>query len=248
MKRFLNLSVVAIVAVALLSCGKDDPAGPNTTGTIRVLFVGNSLTYTNDLPAMVGRVAAAIGAHIETESMAYPNYALIDHWNEGFVQERIRTGNFDYVVLQQGPSSLPLNRDTLRLATALFNPVIRASGARPALFAVWPEVERFGVFPDVAESYYLAAQDVGGVYLPVGNTWLYTFDNQPDAPLYGSDGYHPGVAGTYAAAAVMVATFTARDAETLSLDVPGLTIDRSLMSTIHTAAHVAMAGNTLLPR
>ncbi|MBV9496573.1 MAG: hypothetical protein JOZ54_20170 [Acidobacteria bacterium] len=31
----------------------------------RVLFVGNSLTYTNDLPAMVGRIAA-LGHPLET--------------------------------------------------------------------------------------------------------------------------------------------------------------------------------------
>jgi hypothetical protein len=28
---------------------------------LRILFIGNSLTYTNDLPSMVGRIAAADG-------------------------------------------------------------------------------------------------------------------------------------------------------------------------------------------
>ncbi len=248
MNRFFNAVAVSVSALTMVSCGKDDPGAPEDGNAIRVLFIGNSLTYTNDLPHMVQDLAEASGESIVAQSIALPNYALIDHWKEGVAQETIRSGGFDFVVLQQGPSSLAINRDSLRLVTAMFDGVIRQSGARTALFAVWPELERFSVFPVVAESYFLAAQDVGGMYLPVGNTWLYTFNTRQDAPLYGPDGYHPGVAGTYAAAVVMVSMFTSRDPESLSLDVPGLDLDKSLMTIIQTAARSAIAGPSVLSR
>jgi hypothetical protein len=57
-----------------------------------------------------------------------PNYALIDHWVDGQVQKMIAAGRYDVVALQQGPTSLEINRDTLRLAARLFNPVIRSAG------------------------------------------------------------------------------------------------------------------------
>jgi hypothetical protein len=249
MKRFFN-TTAAVLALSALACGSDeDGTGPEITGaTIRVLFIGNSLTYTNDLPRMVVAVANTAGRNIVAESMSYPNYALIDHWNDGVVQETIRSGDFDYVVLQQGPSSVPINRDSLRIASLLFEPVIRESGATPALFAVWPDISRFDFFPDVAESYRLAAQDVNGLYLPVGNTWLAAWNERPTAPFYGPDGYHPGPAGSYAAAVVMVAAFTGLNPETFSTEAPGVGVEASLRNVIHTAARVTLSSTTLLPR
>ena len=42
-----------------------------------ILFVGNSLTYVNDLPGMVRRVAEAAGGGLRVEMVAGPNLALI---------------------------------------------------------------------------------------------------------------------------------------------------------------------------
>lgn len=245
MNRFFNATLALFLGASLVSCSKDDTTAPSD-GTIRVLFIGNSLTYVNDLPTIVERVAEAAGKHIETEMLALPDYALIDHWNDGQAQQRIRSGHFDYVVLQQGPSSLPLNRDTLRLATALFAPVIRANGGVPALFAVWPEVERSSVYPVVSESYRLAAEDVDGVFLPVGDTWAATFNARGDAPLYGDDGYHPGFAGSYAAAVVMVSVFANVDPRSLPGEISGVSLTQSLMSTINTAAYSTLASHGLI--
>lgn len=249
MNRYFNVSLAVVFAAGALSCSSSEGTGPLRTGdAIRVLFIGNSLTYTNDLPQIVESIGTAAGENIETVSVSYPNYALIDHWNDGLIQDEIRTGSFDYVVLQQGPSSLPVNRDSLRLVTALFDPVIRESGAMPALFAVWPDISRFDFFPDVAESYRLAAQDVVGVYLPVGNTWLAVWNQIPTAPLYGGDGYHPGLAGSYAAAVVMVSVLADRDPQSLPRNVPGISLDQALVNAIHQAAKTTISSSALLPR
>jgi len=108
-------------------------------------------------------------------------------------------------MLQQGPSSLPESRVNLRDWTRRFAERIRAVGAEPALFTVWPPGDRRAFFGDVIESYRLATQDVRGVLLPVGQAWLDAWARDAGLPLYGPDDFHPSVEGTYLAALVIYA-------------------------------------------
>ena len=82
-----------------------DSLTSNSKSNKSILFVGNSLTYTNDLPKILVAMAKEKGITIHTEMLAYPNYALEDHWNDGKMQILIQTKKFDFVVVQQGPSS-----------------------------------------------------------------------------------------------------------------------------------------------
>jgi hypothetical protein len=102
-----------VLFLALASCSGGDAAlGPGPG--YRVLFIGNSLTYFNDLPGTVSRLASSMPETFEVTSVAEPNFALIDHVNgKSNALEVIQSGDWDYVVLQQGPSSLALSRDTL---------------------------------------------------------------------------------------------------------------------------------------
>ena len=88
-----------------------------------MLFIGNSLTYTNDLAGTVAAVGTAAGDTIQVQTLAAPNLALIDHVaGKTNAVDVIKSGQWDYVVLQQGPTSLPLYRDTLILATKWLQP------------------------------------------------------------------------------------------------------------------------------
>ncbi|HYV97298.1 MAG TPA: hypothetical protein VE967_07605 [Gemmatimonadaceae bacterium] len=203
-----RIAIYATLFALALACGSDGTAPHSKPGQIRVLFIGNSLTYTNSLPQMVDALAAASGFDIVSDAQASPDYALIDHWDNPQTRQRVQTGHYDVVILQQGPSSLSVNRDSLRLWTAMWAPVIRTAGGRPALYAVWPEAERSYAFGDVSTSYRLAAEDVNGLFFPVGDTWLETWAEYPTAELYGADNFHPAVAGTYAAAVVIVSILT----------------------------------------
>lgn len=214
---------------------------PPAPSTLRLLFMGNSLTYVNLLPVMVDSLAAAAGIPIVSTMMASPSYALVDHYDILERRTQVQNGDFDVVIMQQGPSSLPESRVLLLDGVRLWNPLIRAGGARPALFAVWPEKARMNVFPDVSESYRLAAVEVDGLFFPVGDTWLETWARQPDAALYGPDDFHPSVAGTYAAAVVIVSILGNRDPESLPAHFNlnpaiGVEPDSALGATIRAAA------------
>jgi hypothetical protein len=170
-----------------------------------VLFIGNSLTEWNDLPGMVRTLAAAAGLNWHVEAQLLSGAGLEDHWERGFAQQRIGSGHWDAVVLQQGPSSLPESRANLRQWAGEFDALVRAAGGRSAAYMVWPDRSRFDWFDRVRDSYALAARDASGYFLPAGETWRAAWRHTPSLALYGGDGFHPSVAGSYAAALTIFA-------------------------------------------
>ena len=115
--------------------------------------------------------------------MVFGGFSLEDHWNQGTAQRRIAEGGWSIVVLQQGPSALPESQVALREWTVRFDTVIRASGARTALYMVWPESNRRDAFDAVSQSYARAAEDVTGMLLPVGEAWRGAWRRDPEVPL-----------------------------------------------------------------
>jgi hypothetical protein len=217
--------------------------GPKIVGSgPPILFVGNSYTYENDVPGIVVALAKATGSPVSAATIAAPNHALIDHWNGGSsARAEIAKGGWQYVVLQQGPSSVEANRDTLRLAVKLFDAEVRRIGGRTALFSAWPMQDRRTDFPRAIESYRLAANDVNGVLLPVAEAWLAAWDEDPSVALYASDGLHASVAGSYLAALVIYAALTGKSpigapAQLTLESGQRITIDPALAATLQRAA------------
>jgi hypothetical protein len=165
----------------------------------RVLFIGNSLAYANDLPALVCQLARSTGRQTTCESVAKPDYGLEEHWSDGEARRAIARG-WDVVVLQQGPSALPESRRLLVDYTRRFDPEIKRAGARTALYMVWPSRGRRGDFPAVSQSYAAAAKAVNGLLLPAGDAWRAAWAADAALPLYGPDGFHPSTMGSYLAA------------------------------------------------
>lgn len=205
-----------LAALALLLTGVA-AAGP-APAPLRVLFIGNSLTSFHDMPLMVEAIAVAAGGpRIVTREVVRGGYSLGDHLAEAKAPLFIHYGRWDFVVMQQGPSSLPANRDILRRDIARFTDLIRARGGEPAVYQVWPAEANLLGFPDVIESYRLAAEDVGAPLLAVGSAWQAAWSLDPALPLYGPDRLHPSPLASYMAALVIYEGLTRRSA----VGVPG---------------------------
>ena len=212
---------MSTVLAALVSAGcssssvapsqTEAPRGNDVSAAGRVLFIGNSLTEANGLPMVVETLSRqGGGTPISTASVVFGGFSLEDHWNQGTAQRRIAERGWSIVVLQQGPSSLPDSQVALREWTVRFDTVIRASGARTALYMVWPESNRRDAFDAVSQSYARAAEDVTGMLLPVGEAWRGAWRRDPEVPLYGPDGFHPTATATYLAALVIYQQITGR--------------------------------------
>ena len=201
----------ALVLLLLATAGCGSSTKP-AEGALQVLFIGNSLTYVNSLPDMVAELSQTTQGvlSIDVTDVSKPNYALQDHWSDTRTMDVLDRGGWDVVVLQQGPSSLPENQVNLRDWAKQFADRIRAHGGRPALFMVWPDNTRLDFFDAVRESYDAAAQAADGDFYPAGEAWRAAWQEDPTLSLYGSDGYHPSLLGSYVAALTIYQGLTGR--------------------------------------
>jgi hypothetical protein len=199
-RRLTPVAVVVVAASVGLAATVGRPLAAESA-TLRILLIGNSLTAANNLPAIVEALGRAKGGQrVEATAVTANNFSLEDHWNQGNARAAIAKGGWSVVVLQQGPSALPESRVLLRDYVKRFAAEARKTGARTALYMVWPSKARTRDFDDVSESYALAARDVEGILLPAGDAWREAWRRDPSLALYADDGFHPSPLGSYVAA------------------------------------------------
>ncbi len=243
---FIQQVVVLALTAALSACSLEPGDGgnngnevsPDLSKEVRVLFIGNSLTYVNNLPGVVKALADGAGLPAtQVESIAFPDYALEDHWNQGQARAAVEKDGWTHVVMQQGPSALESSRVNLLQWVGTFGEVIKTHGARPGLYSVWPSTDRSGDFDRVSESYRLAAESVEGQYYPAGETWRAAWRRNASLALYGGDGFHPSSLGTYAAAVTIVAVIYHRS----PVGLPTLGIQAATATLLQESAAEAIA-------
>jgi len=208
-KRYIKLGLtglfIACLAAAAGSCKAQD--GAKSADSVKtILFVGNSLTYTNDLPSMIVKLAGKKKITIKTETLAYPNYALEDHWSDGKIQKLIAEKKFDFVVVQQGPSSQNDGRAMLLDYGAGIKALCDSQNTKLAFFMVWPAFANLHMFDGVIKNYTDASVQTNSLLCPVGTIWKRHFDNTKDYSYYGADQFHPSEKGSEVAAKVIFET------------------------------------------
>jgi hypothetical protein len=188
----------------------------DSSATTRVLFIGNSLTYENNLPLTVKSIATLAGKDYRVAMSAGPNMAIIDHLNGGSdALAQLKSTKWDYVVLQQGPTTTALCRDSMIMWTKMFEPHIRAAQAVPALFMTWPMGAQWERMDLVRQSFQQSAEAVNGMFLPAGEAWRIMHEMDAAVRLYGGDNYHPSEIGSFLAALTIFAAISQVDVRTL---------------------------------
>jgi len=247
-RTLAGLGILASTSASVLTSachGKPLTAPGFPDGGTRVLFIGNSLTYTNSLPGMFVAVARLGGNDsVDVAQVAFPDFALEDHWAEGSARQSLAAHRWEFVVMQQGSSALPASQVNLRTWADRFAPLVRSAGAVPVMLMVWPSTARPFDFPNVLQSYRDAAGSIGGVFAPAGDGW--TAHGSLES-LY-SDGLHPSVRGTYIAAIVLLERTLGIRPEQLPATVPGApSISETEVRAMQQAARVALDRNPARP-
>ncbi len=162
---------------------------------IRILFIGNSLTYYNDLPLLVRRRAEEEGYACETVMIAHGGWTLAQHVREPEVRFNILYGDYDYVVLQEfaPPSG---NGEAFLDAAKALNRMIREAGSIPVLFEPWTRKTEPEAQPHLNAVHREVREVIEAVLAPVGEEWQGYRDSRPDLELYAEDGLHPSAAGS----------------------------------------------------
>jgi hypothetical protein len=200
-----------------LTLARGDSAG------LRVLFVGNSFTYENDLPELVHRLAPG-SSPIYSVSYTAGGWTLQKFAHDRGLERVLREAHWDVVVLQEQseiPSFAP--RDRAREFDPYVRELtreIRAAGAQPLLFMTWgyrhgdklniPDDTFAGMQTRLEQGYVDAAREVHAAVAPVGLAWSEAISERPGLDLWANDDRHPNRAGSYLAACVFYALLEQR--------------------------------------
>ena len=106
---------------------------------LRVYFVGNSLTFRNDLPGMVVELGprSILRMQVEAGMTARDGMSLERHWREGEVLRRLREEDWDVLVLQEQSSRLLADPAQSELYLRRFAEAARAAGTEVILLQTW---------------------------------------------------------------------------------------------------------------
>lgn len=179
--------------------------------TLKVLFVGNSYTYFENLPQVVSVLSEKTGTVLVTEKVTIGGAKLSEHWRgaRGLnTVEKIRKGGYDIVVLQEWSLGTINERDSAVFYLGLFSDLIRQNGAMPFYYLTWAREKVPQQQEVISRVYRETAALKKATVVPAGEAWALARSLRPEIKLYDPDGTHPSDLGTYLTACVFVATIT----------------------------------------
>lgn len=233
-----HISLAIFVAIVLSSAGH-----LRAQQSISALFIGNSYTEVNNLPQMTADIAASRGRTLEWRSNTPGGCTFMQHCTNQSMA-LIGSGGWDIVVLQEQSQypSFPqqqVEAEVFPYATQLVEAIYAASPcAEPMFYMTWgrrdgdernaqyfPVLGTYeGMDSMLYERYMYMAESNDASVCPVGRVWRHLRRNNPEIELYQSDGSHPSVAGTYAAACAFYVMFFNESPDSIAYAPSGLDV------------------------
>jgi hypothetical protein len=245
----IGVPVVSLFGLPQLGLWGNPGCGFTGATCARVLFIGNSYTYVNDLPTTFADLAWAGGHRVETGSLADGGQTLAQHAADSVTATTLASKQWNTVVLQdqsENPSVAYYRQNEMYPATRQLVALARKAAAQPLFFltwahqAGWPEAG----LPDYAsmqtavdDGYLGIASQLDVPIAPVGDAWKAVVAEQSSPNLWQADGTHPTTTGTYLAACVFYASIFRQSPVGLSYhdglpDAEATTLQRAAASTV----------------
>lgn len=223
MTRRIFLGLVAAFVFLGLSSPVHAQDG-QTKDEINVLFIGNSLTYYNDLPKMVAALAKADKQrplHYERETPGGCTFEK--HWKDGKALAKIQSRKWDYVVLQDNSQGPLTKRASMFDHAKKFDSEIKKQGAKTLLYMTWALQNKPEDQATISKAYLDLGAELKCQIAPVGNAWETALKGGKKPALHTADKKHPTATGTYLAACVIYAAIYGRSPEGLPGSIGKLT-------------------------
>ncbi len=190
----------------------------------KVLFIGNSYTYTNNMPLMLQNLTSAMGDTLVYDQSTVGGYTFAQHCTYATTISKIFSQQWDIVVLQEQsemPAFPPAEVDTEVYPYAhILDSMIHANDSctQTMFLMTWGHANgdppNCGFYPVICtyagmqqrlrESYLQMTQDNNAIVAPVGAAWQVMMDSfAPGLWLYISDSSHPEVTGSYLESCVL---------------------------------------------
>ena len=209
---------------------------------MKILFIGNSHTYFNDMVASVQRLYTLHGEETPDVTMlTVGGMTLQWHSKEPQTRFNLKYGNYDIVVLQQVAHGFAGEEDLFNGFKAIL-PLIEGANKVPeiCMYMTWSEKDNPQGQEIMSSSYEHLAQEYDTMLAPVGRIWDTLRNEHPE--LYWEDGQHASPYGSYLVALTMYATFGGRmlDADVCAKLGEELKLDASSVDAIIKAVKAYM--------
>lgn len=231
--RLLALAALAITAVWF---GFLENSWLDRRPVQRLLFLGHSLTYYNDMPAMVAKMADSADSPIRYDitMSAFPNAGLDNHWNNRRTRELLAQGGWDRVIAQperiydaEGPDSrMYFYANKLLAGTGKGTPAIVISQL-PSEGVYRQENWTTSRLEDgeiVRANLRSLAIATGADVIDVARVWERVRVEQLPFSLY-NDGNHPSLEGSYLMALAIYANLSRSGVDKVSYVPWGMSSD-----------------------
>ena len=176
---------------------------------LKVLFIGNSLTYYNEMPLMSAAISAHEARPMRVAFAVRAGASLKQLWNETDARQKIARTRWDYIIIQGGAGAAgPLkNLDDFNDYLGRFVTEARRDGAEPLFYQVWS----LSAPAEHEAASIEAAKHARIRMIPAGGAW-YDLTNSGRFTRLDSDGIHPNALGSYLIACTIYSTIYDRPA------------------------------------
>jgi hypothetical protein len=212
-RQSLYGELILLVMILLQACSMQDTTASQTPRVVadpprQILFIGNSLTYSNDgvythLQKMTA--SATPPMEITADKAVVGGQYFRTLWEQFPEPRRAIARGYDVVVLQE---DLPETKVVdFKEYAPKFVAEIRKTGARPVLLMAWA-YKRLGWIStaEIAQAHREVGKELSVDVAPVGLAWERVMKERPDVNLFAPDFEHPSIHGTYLETLVVYAT------------------------------------------
>lgn len=227
MKKFHKKALFALILAVMFGyLLADQNAAFASHLKIRVLFVGNSLTAFNDMPAIVGKMGLLAKDEISIESLIIAKGGdsldkVVKRRTSPYSRysKAIESENWDYVVLQDHSKAPISARNQMMKAVEALVETNQKNKANTLLFMTWAPKEKPHQIAEISMVYNYLGQYLETKVAPVGLVWDAIIKNSNIDP-YDSDGIHPNQVGSLLTACTIFTALTNQQCEIPEEDFP----------------------------
>ena len=209
----------------------------DTSRGYRVLFIGNSFTYYNDMNKPNGifyQIAKNAGYNVTVDSVYKGGYYLHQFLNEkdeygAQALNLLSTVKYDIVILQDQSASPISNPGNFYDSCRRFKELIDKNGAEMWIYETWGYKDGYKGLPPYGKDTFdmemklragcaAIGKELGVPVAYAGAAFSQSYKDHPEIELYYTDIKHPGVMGSYLVAWTLFGTIFGVDPATLTYD------------------------------
>lgn len=206
------LVFLTLVLFSFAGCSSDKKAK-------RILFIGNSYTYRNNMPLLFEKIAQSKGKSVEVCAVTTGRFNFFKHAHSMKVIESLKNEKWDVIILQGSSRDMLrdssfFNHKTYPAVSKLMSYIQKfQKSSQTYFYMTWPY--RNGVRKDmrfsnpdtmllaVENGYNILSAKYQVPIIPVGKVFRSFYKNNPQIDLYVRDNSHPSFYGSYLVACTM---------------------------------------------